>query len=315
MGNLQAYTKSLEQQLQSMNNTQSSYHQFIVSENKKLKQDIVTLFQMELNSSKEITKTHTKITNMTTVLDKKIQTTRLELKQNWNSTKKFLNTVLSNEFKTNDRVLALESNISKTYANVVQKLRAWSDRKLIRKSQTTQLRNKTELNSTKKFLNVVLSNEFKTNDRILALESNISKTYTNVVQKLGAWSDRALFSAWPDTTTIHAGGEIPFTNIQVSNGIKDLSSIRNHGSFVCEKDGYYLVSCFIRTDTSSAKFRIERNNDIIAAGSKHGDTGFESHAAIAAVHLDVGDVLHVTAGNTMVVDSKFDSVFTVVQIM
>ncbi|CAG2248531.1 unnamed protein product [Mytilus edulis] len=96
MGNLQAYTKSLEQQLQSMNNTQSSYHQFIVSENKKLKQDIVTLFQMELNSSKEITKTHTKITNMTTVLDKKIQTTRLELKQNWNSTKKFLNTVLMN---------------------------------------------------------------------------------------------------------------------------------------------------------------------------------------------------------------------------
>ncbi|CAG2248530.1 unnamed protein product [Mytilus edulis] len=214
MGYLQNYTKSLEQQLQRIYNTQSSYHQFIISENKKLKQDIVTT-QFERNKTAQ----------------------RLEY------------------------------------------------------------------------------NEFKTNDRILALESNISKTYTNVVQKLGAWSDRALFSAWPDTTTIHAGGEIPFTNIQVSNGIKDLSSIRNHGSFVCEKDGYYLVSCFIRTDTSSAKFRIERNNDIIAAGSKHGDTGFESHAAIAAVHLDVGDVLHVTAGNTMVVDSKFDSVFTVVQIM
>lgn len=124
-----------------------------------------------------------------------------------------------------------------------------------------------------------------------------------------------MFSAWPDTTTIHAGGEIPFTKIQVSHGIKDLSPIRNHGRFICEKDGFYIVSCFIRTDTRSAKFRIERNNDIIAAGSKHGDSGFESHAAIVAVHLHVGDVINVTAGDTMVVDSKFDSVFTVIQII
>lgn len=128
MENLQNYTKSLEQQLQSINNTQSSFHQFIVSENKRLKQDIVTLFQMELNISKEITTTHTKITNTTTVLNQKVCTTELHLRQNWNSTKKFLNTILSNEFKTNDRILALESNMSKTYAKVVQKLGAWSER-------------------------------------------------------------------------------------------------------------------------------------------------------------------------------------------
>ncbi|VDI21818.1 Hypothetical predicted protein [Mytilus galloprovincialis] len=169
-------------------------------------------------------------------------------------------------------------------------------------------------NKTKQISRTLGTIESSMQNRITALSTKLNGQILNIQKGQNDTANRALFTA-SGSGTISKGSVIPFKKVHTSHGIKNLSSVNNSGIFTVEKEGYYLISCFVNTNTANAEFDIRHNSISIASATKHGDSGLETHAATITAHLNVGDIVKVTARNTMAVDSAPDSMLTVVQII
>lgn len=70
-------------------------------------------------------------------------------------------------------------------------------------------------------------------------------------------------TAHPSITS-NGPGIIKFDNVTFVVGITNQSAYRRSGKFVCEKEGLYLISASIYSETNNAHYYIKLNGDIMS---------------------------------------------------
>ncbi|XP_071172096.1 uncharacterized protein [Mytilus edulis] len=103
-----------------------------------------------------------------------------------------------------------------------------------------------------------------------------------------------------------AGYQLKFPAIKSSFGISNVSSIKNTGTFICEKKGLYIILVTVMSCLSSGnRFAIYRNNRQFMVYYVGYSSGCDSGTGTAVVELHVGDAINVrnVEGNVDLYDS------------
>lgn len=91
-----------------------------------------------------------------------------------------------------------------------------------------------------------------------------------------------------------AGYQLKFPAIKSSFGISNVSSIKNTGTFICEKKGLYIILVTVMSCTSKdSRFAIYRNNRQFMEYYVGHTSGCDSATGTAVVKLHVGDAINV----------------------
>lgn len=124
----------------------------------------------------------------------------------------------------------------------------------------------------------------------------------------------ALLTASTSARTTPHGSIFKFDDAITSDGITDLDSIRKTGKFTCEKDGFYLVSFYLTTDTIACHLALYRNSSRIARASKGSGNKFQTSSLLVLLKLKVGDTLSVEAEGNVYDWGSIDSMLSVLQV-
>ncbi|CAC5366331.1 unnamed protein product [Mytilus coruscus] len=158
--------------------------------------------------------------------------------------------------------------------------------------------------------NKINETDLLTRLRMQLLESNVNLT----ISKLAEISDRALLTVMSSGGTISNGNVFPFKHVLTSNGISDLSSVKNSGIFTCEKDGFYLVYFFLTSKTSVCRMSLYKNANLKARASKSSDINYQSQSLLVFLKLQSGDTLSVKAEADVSDWGGVESMFSVLQV-
>ncbi len=107
---------------------------------------------------------------------------------------------------------------------------------------------------------------------------------------------------------VHGSGPIILFNVHHSYGITNstLSKFKSTGTFVCEKEGLYLIASNIISNKSGSWFKIMKNQEELSrtyiayfgsGASWHSGTG------IVVVTLQIMDTISIVAGGTIGISS------------
>lgn len=116
-----------------------------------------------------------------------------------------------------------------------------------------------------------------------------------------------------------SGFVLKFDDISTQTGINNISSFRSTGKFTCESEGLYLISSWVESGTSFARFGVYRNNFLLANAyityTDRGSVVIGTGTAVIAVELQVGDLVYVKTKTNMIpyISSK-DSCLTIAKL-
>ncbi|CAC5379749.1 unnamed protein product [Mytilus coruscus] len=123
--------------------------------------------------------------------------------------------------------------------------------------------------------------------RILSLQSNQS----NITLQLEQAAQKAVLTACSLNANVSHGQAIPFKNIRTVHGISNTTSLEIGGIFTAEKDGLYLITVFIQTNTTRHSFNILKNNIIIADAFSSMPGYYQTTSTSIIERLEVNDTL------------------------
>ncbi|CAC5422869.1 unnamed protein product [Mytilus coruscus] len=130
-----------------------------------------------------------------------------------------------------------------------------------------------------------------TESKLSVVESEVNRT-TEIV---------AITSCVLDTHTFNGREIINFSDVKLSNGIENVKKFKSSGTFICEKQGIYLVGVYIMSYTKEAHFEIMKNGIIVSRVKVRPDLGstednYHTGTGIIAVQLNANDTLNIQAG-------------------
>lgn len=99
---------------------------------------------------------------------------------------------------------------------------------------------------------------------------------------------------------------IQFNNVRFSFGINNLSTFKNSGKFVCEKNGTYLVSVSLSISSSDhdTAFCISHNGNYYSCTNSPYGNNLQSYSTTIVMYLKTNDNVWV-AHNTKVQGSNY----------
>lgn len=120
----------------------------------------------------------------------------------------------------------------------------------------------------------------------------------------------------PKTTSrLGIGSFVKFSDVKFSIGIRNISSFKITGKFVCEKSGLYIVSVSIELDNNSAECQVYVNGKIFTKNYKYGNSYWLSTSASITIELKTNDSVWVQiAGTATDVRGDMHSRFTIIKI-
>ncbi|CAC5422871.1 unnamed protein product [Mytilus coruscus] len=162
------------------------------------------------------------------------------------------------------------------------------------------------------------------------VESTLDHTVHTAVERLQTSNDIAIStfrkkievaitSCVLDTHTFNGREIINFSDVKLSNGIENVKKFKSSGTFICEKQGIYLVGVYIMSYTKEAHFEIMKNGIIVSRVKVRPDLGstednYHTGTGIIAVQLNANDTLNIQAGyRKMKVDGGGYSCLTVIK--
>lgn len=145
-----------------------------------------------------------------------------------------------------------------------------------------------------------------------------NQTFIHLQRQIDTSTEQVAMTAHPSSSPTKSG-IIKFDNVAFSVGIANLSAFKSSGKFVCEKEGLYLFSVSVYSNTNDAFFNIYLNGKRISYTyigynsnnpSSMGNTG----AAVHALQLRLNDSVWVTYPGAYYVGSSDGSTFTIAKI-
>ncbi|CAG2226174.1 C1QL [Mytilus edulis] len=157
----------------------------------------------------------------------------------------------------------------------------------------------------------------RSQDRMLEdLKRNVNLTLTNLQHQISNNGDKVAMTACNiDGGVYSAGKVIKFDDIRTDIGNTNLFSFRSSGKFTCQKEGLYLISSWVLSDTNIATIVVYRNNNTLAkvyiTYDSDDDTSAGTGTAVVSVELQIGDTVYVKTENDMRVFIEIQASITV----
>lgn len=114
-----------------------------------------------------------------------------------------------------------------------------------------------------------------------------------------------------DTSTLAIGRGIQFNDVKFSVGIRNISTFKNTGKFMCEKTGLYIVSVSMEMNYDNTEFYGKE----FTKSSKHNNGYWHSASVLIAIELKTNDTVWLQIGNTQTkIRGDLHSRFTIIKI-
>lgn len=125
-------------------------------------------------------------------------------------------------------------------------------------------------------------------------------------------------TAHPSSST-RLSGIIKFDDVTFSVGVNNLTTYKNTGKFVVEKDGLYLISIAISSNNNRAQYHINLNGNVISYSRVTGIPSFlvqysDTVNVVVALQLRLNDILWVSYPHSFYIEGRLWSTFTIVKI-
>ncbi|VDI06924.1 Hypothetical predicted protein [Mytilus galloprovincialis] len=145
-----------------------------------------------------------------------------------------------------------------------------------------------------------------------------NQTFIHLQQQIDNSTEQVAMTAHP-SSNYNKAGIIKFDNVAFSVGIKNLTAFKNSGKFVCEKEGLYILSVKIYSNTNGAHFYISLNGNTISYtkvsyNSNHPSAMENTSTAVLTVQLRLNDSVWVFYPRAAHVAGIAWSTFTIVKI-
>ncbi|CAC5361287.1 unnamed protein product [Mytilus coruscus] len=123
-------------------------------------------------------------------------------------------------------------------------------------------------------------------------------------------------TAHPSTTEIVTSTIMKFDDVEFSVGITNLSSYRNTGKFTCEQEGLCIISAFVMSSTTGARYYIILNGNYFSETYIGGDSGNRHHIGAATItwNLNPKDQVWLYASGTFSLTRGLYSKLTIIKI-
>lgn len=112
---------------------------------------------------------------------------------------------------------------------------------------------------------------------------------------------------------------IKFSNVKLSSGIGNVANFKSSGTFICEKQGLYLVGAYIMSYSTLAQFQIIKNGILVSrvqvspTFTSTGNDNYHTGTGIIAVHMNSNDTINIKSGYTMTLYGGY-SCLTVIKV-
>ncbi|XP_071181361.1 uncharacterized protein [Mytilus edulis] len=115
-----------------------------------------------------------------------------------------------------------------------------------------------------------------------------NQTLTQLQRQIATSNELVSITAHPLSSPTKAG-IIKFDDVAFSAGIKNLTTYKSSGKFICEKEGLYLISVSIRSLSNGAYFVIYQNSGLISYTEigYNSDGGSMAHTGTVILALQV----------------------------
>lgn len=123
-----------------------------------------------------------------------------------------------------------------------------------------------------------------------------------------------ILSAWLKAAVYMACQRIQYGNIEVANGIHNISSIKNSGVFTCEKDGIYHISVYITTNTLHSRFLVLKNGKWFAEVFFSFESRYQTGTTVFVTNMTVGDTFEIEAQTDIYIYGLHESGLTITQL-
>lgn len=123
-------------------------------------------------------------------------------------------------------------------------------------------------------------------------------------------------TAHPLTPGTVNGTIMKFEDVKYSVGITNLEAYKNTGHFTCEHEGLYLISAYVMSHTSNAKYSINLNGNRISQTciSQHVNTYIHTGAVTITRELNINDKVWLSPSGTWYLYSGLYSALTIIKI-
>lgn len=123
-----------------------------------------------------------------------------------------------------------------------------------------------------------------------------------------------ILSARLQAASYKVGQRIQFGNIEVANGVQNISSIKESGLFTCEQDGIYQISVYITTNATQSRYFVLKNDKRFAEAFFSFGSNYQTGTTIFVTKLKVGDTFEILANDIMYVFGLHESGITITQV-
>lgn len=123
-----------------------------------------------------------------------------------------------------------------------------------------------------------------------------------------------ILSARLQAASYTAYQRIQFGNIEISNGVQNISTIKESGVFICEKDGIYQISVYVTTNPSQTNFLVMKNGHRFAEAFFSFGSFYQTGTTIFVTKLNVGDTFEIVALHYIYVYGGYESGITITQL-
>ncbi|VDI45166.1 Hypothetical predicted protein [Mytilus galloprovincialis] len=180
------------------------------------------------------------------------------------------------------------------------------------RNQTRHIEN--ELQKTNSKLDATVSDAEARKQDFLALYQKADLTEQQLEERWMQLSKRVILSARLLRASYKGGQRIKLGNIEVANGVQNISSIKESSVFTCEKHGIYFISVYITTNSIQSRFLVLKNGKTFAEAFYSFGSQYQTGTTLFVTNLNVSDTFEMVAYTDMFVYGVYESGITITQL-